>query len=98
MTSYTLSDLKHEFRLTNDGDKWGCGIKWLFCICDVIHFERDHLTVPAKWEFRPSPMGPANEDDYELESLRGTPDRTLLQFGELIVRYVQRCRSAGLDY
>lgn len=95
---YTLKDLKHEFRLTSDGDKWGNAMHWLFCLADEMHFRRDAMNVPAEWQFKPSPFGPDDEDEYVNESLSRTPTHTLEAFGALIYRYCDKCRAAGLDY
>ena len=94
---YSYKDAKFEFKLTSDGDKWGNGMIWLFNIADEIHFNRD-TCVPDEWQFRPSPLGPSSDDDYQAEIVQNMPDDDLLRFGNVIHRYLDRVRFLGEDY
>ena len=94
----TFSDLKAEFRLVSDGDDWGTAMLFWFAIADEIHFNRD-FPVPNEWEFRPSPLGPSNEEgDYIADTVREADDDSLARFGALIHRYARLLRHLGKDY
>lgn len=93
-----LQDLKFEFRLTNDGDDWGHVMRWLFAIADEIYFNRD-FPVPADWGFRPSPLGPSNDDDdYTTQCVREADDASLLMFGKMMNRAANILAAMNCDY
>jgi len=90
--------LKQEMRLTHDGDAWGNTMGWWFAVADELN-TRDPALVPAHWEFRPSPLGPSNDPDaYETYVVEEAPTKALIAFGNILTRYAQRLRRAGLDY
>ena len=87
-----------EFRLgSGDGDPWGQTMQWWFCVADELYHV--HGTVPADWQFRASPLGPANEpDEYPdcIVALAGPED--LIRFGTVLARYERWLRRAGHAY
>ena len=94
----TLPDLKAKFRTFCDGDDWGETMCWLFTIADELHFERA-TPVPDEWQFRPSPLGPSNDDDdFRTDCVREADDETLVRFGNLLTRYARLLRKHGKDY
>ncbi len=91
-------DLKLEFRFANDGDDWGHVQHWLFSIADEIYFNRD-FPVPDDWGFRPSPLGPANDDDdYVTQCVRDADDKSLLKFGKILNRAARLLAAKNCDY
>jgi len=98
--AYNYKDIKSEYKLTSDGDSWGHCLCWLFAIADEIYFNRcDEISVPDKWQFRPSCIGPSNDpESYETEIVEGTETHDLLQFGQVLHRYADRLKRAGKDY
>jgi len=86
-----------ELRQDNDGDDWGWAISWLFAICDELMFRRS-LPVPAEWEFRPSPFGPDDSDEWKTSILDTFSDSQVQYCGNLLYRYTERLRRAGKDY
>jgi hypothetical protein len=79
------------------GDPYGWAMSWLFAICDRITFETES-SVPAAWEFRPSPMGPSNDDEFKAEVMQDWCDYQLLYVGEFLHRYIAILKKAGKDY
>jgi hypothetical protein len=95
----TLQSLKSEFRLMSSGDEWGDVMQWWFTIADEIYFNRDHLSVPREWQFKPSPLGPCNDpDDYATHVVQEADDESLAAFGALMNRYARLLRHCGKDY
>jgi hypothetical protein len=93
-----LQGLKAEFRLTYDGDDWGHVTHWLFSIADEIYFNRD-FSVPAEWKFRPSPLGPSNDDDdYTTQCVREADDASLLMFGKMMNRATRLLTAQNCNY
>jgi len=93
-----LKDIKNEYALTCCGDSWGTAMQWFFTIADELYFERE-ITVPSEWEFRPSPLGPSNDDDdLTTQMVRGYDDETLVAFGNILNRYVRFLKRAGKYY
>jgi hypothetical protein len=80
-----------------DGDWYGWAMSWLFAICDRITFETDSQ-VPAEWEFRPSPLGPSNDDEYKIDIMSYLCEYQLLYVGEVLHRYIARLKKLGKDY
>lgn len=65
----------------------------------AFYFNREDLEVPNEWQFRPSPMGSANEeDDYATVVVREADDKSLMRFGKLLNRYAAILKKAGQDY
>lgn len=94
-----LQSLIGAYRLTNDGDAWGSCMKWWFTIADEIYFNRDNLSVPDDWQFRPSPLGPSNEEgDYEADECKAASDEDLMAMGGLMHRLAGILKAKGLDY
>jgi hypothetical protein len=93
-----LQELKAEFRLTYDGDDWGHVMYWLFSIADEIYFNRD-FPVPTEWKFRPSPLGPTNDDDdYITNCIREANDASLLMFGKTMNRAARLLTAKNRNY
>lgn len=94
-----IAALKGEFNLFSDGDDWGNTVHWWFVIADEIYFNRETIAVPDEWKFRPSPLGPQNDDDDMVVGIiRETNDDDLLRFGAIIHRYARRLKHQGKDY
>lgn len=99
MRSEGVQELVAEYRLCSDGDAWGETMHWWFVIADEIHFNRDDLSVPSEWQFRPSPMGPSNEeDDYAVNVVRDASDEDLVTFGGMMNRLASILKASGRDY
>lgn len=96
---YTYKDAMGEFRLMFDsGDAWGSAMNMWFAIADEVYFNRD-MEVPTEWNFKPSPIGPANDpDDYATEIVTNMSDDALSRFGAVMHRYVGVLKHAGVDY
>ena len=95
----SMSQLKHDFRLTSDGDDWGNCLHWWFTIADEIHFNRANLSVPLSWKFKPSPFGFTNDpENYITHCVREADDASLMQFGHLVNRYARFLKHLGKDY
>ena len=94
----TLADLRSEFRLTYDGgDAWGHVMHWWFTIADDLYFRG--VPLPPDWEFRPSPMGRANDpDDYAAGMMQFISDHDALAFGKTLARYARKLEKAGRSY
>lgn len=92
----TYDNLKAEFRLTNDGDSWGNAMSWWFAVAGEM-YERG-LEVPPAWQYRPSPMGAIDPDQYEAPIVAEAADDNLCRFGAMLHRYAGMLRAAGKDY
>ena len=90
--------LKHEYKLTSDGDAWGNCMQWLFAIGDHLTFNTD-TPVPDAWEFRPSPLGP-DEDSFVYQFLQEdhVPAGEVLSFGHALIRLRDILQAQGRDY
>jgi hypothetical protein len=81
-----------------DGDPWGWCMAWWFAIAGTLHDRGD--SVPAEWQYRTSPLGGVDPDDWHASAIRdleiGAP--ALVHAGNVLMRYAARCRRAGLDY
>ena len=93
---YGLDALKCEFRFGNDGDSWGACMAWLFAIADALTFHFDE-TVPSDWGFRPSPMGP-DEDQHECQFLICCEPEAVIEFGDMMWRLRGILKSQGRSY
>lgn len=97
--TFTYDDAKDELRLDDfAGDPWGTTMAWWFAVSDEIYFHRDDIDVPHEWQFSPSPFGPAEDDEYRTEVVKGMPDADLVQFGNLLCRLDEICRERGWNY
>jgi hypothetical protein len=96
-----------NYRIGDDGDKWGNSSEWLFSIAEVMY--HNQMFVPPKWEFTDSPMHSDAEwtfdpQGYVIELLRemleeGEIDEAdLTDFGNLMWRYRHMLVSADEDY
>jgi len=93
----TKTQLRQEYRLTACSDPWGDAMHWLFTIADHLHFNENG--TPDAWQYRPSPLGPTNDpDDYVTGLCAETDAETLTDFGNVLSRYAEKLRLAGLDY
>ena len=91
----TYADAKAEFRMTADGDDWGNALNWHFHVADEIYHNRA-MAVPAGWQFRPSPLGPANDSEgYETSIVQDMSDGDLERFGAVLLRYARFLRHCG---
>jgi len=99
MKHYRLEahDLLNEFRTAQSGDVWGDTMHWWFTIADELYFREGQ--TPAHWQFRPSPLGPSNDpEDYATNVARETGAEALLFAGNVLTRYAQMLKRAGMDY
>ena len=91
--------LRAEFNVTSNGDAWGHTMHWWFSIADEIYFNRPNLSIPDKWQFKPSLFGEANDsDDYVTTCVREATDQDLETFGTLMHRYAQYLKHIGVSY
>lgn len=93
MRKLSIDDLKFEYRLGNDGDAWGHCMQWWFAIADEIEFNRD-FDVPADWQFRPSPLGLCEDDEYMRSIMNDATDDALRAMGAMVHRLAGIPQSA----
>jgi len=96
---YTYADIKAEFNLDDDGDPWGTAYHWLFRIADSITFHHGFDT-PDAWKFRPSPCG-RGDDPAECSTAAFCDEcdpEALEKFGNVLSRYIDKMRLAGMSY
>lgn len=95
-------NLLDEFKIAEDwrsdrhGDPYGSAMSVLFDIAAELNI-RDE--VPASWLYRPSPMGDDREPDsywYDLTCNAGTQE--LIDFGNILSRYIDKLKVAEMDY
>lgn len=79
-------------------DAWGWCMGWWFAIAGAIHDRGD--AVPAEWHYRPSPMGGADPDGFEDNTIAELEITTpaLIHAGNLLNRYAEFCKRKELDY
>lgn len=95
--TFTYKDAMAEFRLCST-EPWGDAMHWWFTIADELYF-RDPSLVPEHWKYRPSPLGPTNDDDdYATGIVKGMSDAELLRLGATMDRYARIIKRAGRDY
>jgi hypothetical protein len=98
--SITYQQFKLEYRLNDDGDKWGTAMQALFDIAAELWERTDGAYPPEHWQYRPSPIA---GDQRELESAMYevclmADTETLVRFGNVLNRYTDCLRNAGMDY
>lgn len=95
--------LMREF--ADPGDPWGTAMSWSFGVAEVLHARGED--VPDELGYRPSPFvalsseQPEEWPDLEVWSLLAQGDATVADLktaGRCLSRYLDLCRSAGLDY
>lgn len=88
--------LLEDFRLFFD-EPWGSTMHWWFTIADEL-YHREALT-PAHWQFKPSPIGSVNDpDDAATQAVMATGSDALVFAGNVLHRYAQVLKRAGVDY
>ena len=100
MTNVLLKEFKFEL---DSYDPWGSALAWHFAVADTLT-ELAGFT-PAEWEFFQSPFGvDYNAPEYQTiaELLRDVElhqrVELLVNAGNVLGRYANVCRQAGLDY
>ena len=93
----TLADLKSELRVDLPIDPWGHAMGAWFDTASELH--NRNASIPEHWHFSPA----ATTDDQEVtdfwsEVFATTDNDTLRQFGNLLERYTNHLRRAGMDY
>jgi hypothetical protein len=96
-----------EFRMTDDGDKWGNVRLWHYSIAEIL-YHNGH-DIPDSWGFEDSPLH--SGDEYfidpqwdELETLRDlyesgeVTEVDIRDFGDYLHEVTQSMIKAGEDY
>lgn len=91
-------NLRAEIKASASGDAWGWSMAWWFAIAGTLHDKGDD--IPPEWHFRASPMGGVSSDDFEAQTIAelAISSPALVRMGNVLQRYTERLRRAGLDY
>lgn len=95
-----------EYRIARDSyDPWGSALAWHFAVADYL--TDMGVATPAEWEYQQSLFG-SDTEAYEYVAINEifTDSRTspvdrvdiLTNAGNVLGRYSNLCRKAGLDY
>jgi hypothetical protein len=87
--------LKWEFKIDKNSDPYGHAMGWLGDIADVLHWKRNRQ-VPAEWGYKPGLFDPTTV--MENETVATTETETLVNFGDVLNRYIGILKLHGRDY
>lgn len=94
----SFQNLRAEMAATSGFDPWGWCMAWWFAVAGAIHDRGED--VPADWHYRPSPFGGVDLDNFEDSAIAELEISTpaLVHAGNVLNRYAERCKLAGLNY
>lgn len=93
-----------EYRIARDSyDPWGSALSWHFAIADYLT-DMGQAT-PSAWEYQQSLFG-SDHEAYEYKVIEEIFSTTAISYqveslvnaGNVLGRYSNLCREAGLDY
>lgn len=83
----------------DNADHYGSTMSVWFKVCDILNFSRG-ITCPMDWDYRPSPLGPSDDDsdNYQSEILGMSGSIALGIVGDAMHARYKACKALGLDY
>lgn len=86
------------------GDPWGTAMSLWFDICDWLTVQG--VSVPAHWEYRPSPFLPHSIEEHKAtwesevppSAFEETSTEELIHMGNVLERYTRMLDKAGHSY
>jgi hypothetical protein len=90
-----------------DEDEYGTTLGWHFAIAELLTLLEFHHDIPAAWQFRAAPgldsstWAEDSHENSELWELWQTGEISadaLIYWGNVLSRYADVLRAAGLDY
>lgn len=90
-----IKDLKHEFKMSCDGDAWGNCMDYAFALCDVL-IDMGYQP-PDYWKFKQG-VGGTDSEAFGYEVLAMYNIDELLYFSKILYHYKNYLERKGKSY